>query len=70
MLSVNRSSITRNWFIMDNRLGIDGKAKGQLPGTFYYTTYREATIVMLHITDIPNYLSLSEKAYRELVNNK
>ena len=69
MLSINRSTITGKWFIMDTCIGIDGKPKGQLPGTFYYNTYREATIVMLQITDIPNYLSLSETAYKGLVNN-
>lgn len=70
MLSVNRSAITHKWFIMDNRIEIDGRPKGQLPKTPYYNTYREATIAMLRLTDIPNYLSLSEKGYKELVSNR
>ena len=70
MLSINRSAITGKWFIMDNRIGIDDRPKGQFPGTPYYKTYRKATIAMLRIIDIPNYLSLSEKGYKELVNNR
>ena len=70
MLTVNFSSITHKFFIMDNRIGIDGKPKGQVPGTPYFAKMRDAHIAMMGLKDIKNLYTLSERDYAKLLSNR
>jgi len=69
MLTVNLSGITNKYFIMNNKVGKNGKPIGQVPGTPYYNTMKAATIAMFRLKDYKNLYTLSEKEYAKIMAN-
>ena len=69
LITVNRSG-NGKFFLMDNSCRVDGRPKGQLPGTPYYDTMKDATIAMFRLHDCTNIYDMSQKNYEELTSNK
>jgi len=71
LITVNRSGLSGKFFLMNNTCGANGKPKGQLPGTPYYDTMKDATIAMFRLPrDCTNIYDMSQKNYEELTSNK
>jgi hypothetical protein len=66
MLAVRLSSRNNKFFIMDESCGPDGKLRGQVPGTPYFNTMKEATIKMFNLPQ-KNIYTISQKEYNELM---
>jgi len=66
LITVNRSG-NGKFFLMDNSCRVDGKPKGQLPGTPYFNTMKDASIAMFRLPkDCTNIYDMSQKFYEEL----
>ena len=70
LITVNRSGINGKFFLMNNTCGVDGKPKGQLPGTLYFDTMKDASIAMFRLPkNCTNIYDMSQKSYEALTSN-